>query len=75
MAKKPRDSTVQLLELLEQAPAFPSDVAIELNTTEENAIKRLKRLIDAGKVTRRLFQHETIKEKWLYLLPEHQLEG
>jgi predicted transcriptional regulator len=72
MAKKLRAAAVQLLDLLKQAPAFPSDVAIELNTTEALAIKRLRLLQKKGLITRRRYYHDTIKEKWLYLLPEHQ---
>ena len=65
MAKQTRMSAKQLLELLRQAPAFPSDIAI----------KRLRRLQKKGLITRRRYYHDTIKEKWLYLVPEHQLEG
>lgn len=75
MAKQTRMSSTQLLELLRQAPAFPSDVAIEAKISEESAIKRLRKLQNKGLITRRRYYHDTIKEKWLYLVPEHQLEG
>lgn len=75
MAKQTRMSAKQLLELLRQAPAFPSDIAIEADISEESAIKRLRRLQKKGLIIRRRYYHDTIKEKWLYLVPEHQLEG
>ena len=75
MAKQTRMSSKQLLELVRQAPAFPSDVAIEAVITEESAIKRLRALQKKGLLTRRRYYHDTIKEKWLYLVPEHQLKG
>lgn len=77
MAKQTRMSAKQLLELLRQAPAFPSDIAIEADISEESAIKRLRWLQKKGLIARRRYYHDTIKEKWLYLVPEHQplIEG
>ena len=62
----------EVLSLLEDAPAFSTDIADEMETSEYLAGQRLRYLYEAGFITRRPFYVTDSKTKWLYLLPEHQ---
>lgn len=66
-----------VLALLEDAPAFTTDIADEMGTSAHLAGQRLRYLYEAGFVTRRPFYVTDKKTIWLYLLPEHQrlIEG
>jgi len=62
----------KVIEVLSDGPAFIYEVAEETQIDELYVSRALRRLYRSNKIARRRFYHDTIKQKWLYLLPEHQ---
>ena len=64
-------TSLKVLEILNEAPAFVSDIASEMEVSPDTADTLLRRLHSNKDVVRRRFYVTKKRTRWLYMLPKH----